>query len=198
MKGKKSTSGPSFEHGMFEADLVEINCYTSENFNSKDPEVNLTFVWNMGPNPDDESKDLMYYDSFVTLYQDEDGYPVIGGKKGKMYKRLYGLYGREFDPFADDLDWEIVFPAKYDDPDKLLNLPHWQSYNRDDPRLEIKSLKVAGQELIGRTAQIELGNAQKPDGTFSTKTSVIDCKPIARRRPRKVEAEAEDTEPLPI
>ena len=205
MKGRPSKSGPQFEHGVYEVQLQEVNCYVADNFNTKEPEVNLTFIWNMGEDPDNPNQDLLYFDGFVTLYQDEEGYPVIGGKRGKMYKRFYALLGEDFDPFDESLDFEIVFPDQYDDPEALMQLPHWQSFSKDDLRPKVKSIRINGSELIGKECQIELGHAQKPDGTFSTKTSVIDVKPMPRRRPAKrkpareeVEEVEEEQEELPV
>lgn len=202
IKGAKTKVTANVEAGVYEATLDEVNCYTSEDFNTNDPQVNLTFVWNLGEHPDKPEEDLLYFDSFVTLYQDDEGYPVIGGKGGKVYKRLYGLFGREFDP--TEADWDIVFPKQYDDdPEELLSLPHWKSYSKGDQRLKLRNLKLENVELIGKTSMIEIGNAKKPDGTYSQKLSVIDCKPLPKRRSTRrtetVEAEdAEEETALPV
>jgi hypothetical protein len=194
MKGKKTTGGP--EKGVYEVYLEAIQCAVSENFNTKDPEILLTFVWNLGENPNKPNEDLTFFD-YVTLYQDDEGYPVIGGKGGKMYKRMSGLSGKDFNP-AEEEDWEIVFPKQYDDPEKILNMPMQSSYGKDDTRLEVRSLKFRGVELIGKECQIELGNAKKPDGTYSDKISVINCMPLAKRNARRNRQEANENDERPV
>lgn len=194
MKGKASQKSYEFPHGPVEAVLEEVRCYVADNYNTKEPEVNLTLVWNMGEHPDKPNDDLLFYDAFVTVYQDDDGYPVIGGKRAKLYKRLYGLYGREFDPTDEGIDFEIAFPKKYDDPELLLDMP---GFDKDNPLL-VRSIKLYGKELIGQTAMIDLGFADIP-GTNkkSERTSIINCTPVARRPQRRNRPEPEEDAPAP-
>ncbi len=198
MKGRKSTVGYTHEKGTFEAFLQEVNCFTKEAFGGGSAELGLTFLWNMGEHPDDPDKDLIFFDSFVTLYQDDDGYPVVGGKGGKVFKRLYGLYGKDFEPTDEDIDFDVDFPKQFDDVETLMDMPDWKSYEKDDVRLKLRSLKLYGKELIGLSAMIELGHAMNPTTKKpSEKISVIDCKPMpktTKRRPQPVEPVEEETE----
>jgi hypothetical protein len=192
MKGRPAKKGFEYEHRTYEATLEEVNCYTAENINSKEVEVNLTLIWNLNEeHPEKPNEDLMFFDGFITVPQDDEGYPLLSGKKSKLYSRLYGLFGRDFDPTAEDVDYEFGFPKRYDSPEALLDMPMWNSYGKDDTRLKLRTMKLFGQELIGRSAIIELGYAEKPGGKKSDRTSVISCKPIPKRGKRRNQEDAD-------
>jgi hypothetical protein len=199
MKGRPAKKGFEYEHRTYEATLEEVNCYTSENMNTKELEVGLTFVWNLNEeHPEKPDEDLMFFDGFITVPQDDEGYPLLSGKRSKLYSRLYGLFGRDFDPTAEDVDYEFGFPKRYDSPEALLDMPMWNSYGKDDARLKLRFIKLFGIDLIGKSAIIELGNADKPGGGKSDRTSVISCKPVPKRNKRRNQEETDDEDEAPV
>jgi hypothetical protein len=180
IKGSKNSSGPTIEHGTYEAVLESVNAYTSDDFNTKQPKPSLTFVWNLGE--DDDGNEIKFFDSYIELKRDGNGLPTMPGVKHKFYNRISALYGERFDPKADEFDdWEIVLPEAFDTPEGIEDLPHVSTLGSGGERVEVESLTLRNVELIGKECQIEIGNIVKPDGKKSDKTSVVSANPMPRK-----------------
>lgn len=176
MKGQTAREGMNIEHGVYEAVLQEINIYTATAYKSDELQINVTLVWDLGENENGEPE--RFYDSFITIPFDKHG-PIMSGSKSKLYNRLSALHGARFDPKT--VDWELLPPEGHDTVETIFELPSWDAYKRDEPRAPADIL-IDGESVVGKQAQIEIGNAKKPDGTLSDRTSIVNANPMPKTR----------------
>lgn len=195
MKSKPASDSTFDKTGNFLALCTEIQCFTETNqFNGNKPEPNLTFILNLG-DIDETGKDVIFFQGFVTIPLDADGYPKMGGKKSRYYKLLSALYGDRFDPYDPNLDVEIGFPDDYNSVEGILNMPGFKDYVQGEEKLKLKYLKVNGKDIIGQECQIELDYPQKPDGTKSDKIAVTEATPLAKQPVRRSAPPAQQQAP---
>lgn len=166
--------------GNFRALLQEIQCFTEKNMQTQEPEVSLTYVFNLG-DLDDKGQDEIFYQGFVTVPRnDETGMPKMSGKKSRYYKITSALANEMFDPKDEKVSIRIGFPDEYASLEGILNMPSFKDYTPGEERLKLHSYLVNGKELIGQECNILLDHANKPDGTPSDRISIVEATAIAK------------------
>lgn len=184
----KPASNASFDKpGNYIAQLTEINCYTEADMNNGEPLPNLSFVFNLG-DLNGTGDDVLFYQGFVTIYLDDEGFPKMGGERSRYYKIVSALYGQRFDPKDESVEVDIGFPEEYNSVEGILQMPSFKDYGKDDERLALSHLKVNGVDIIGKECQLELGYPQKPDGSKGARIAVLEATPMVQRAPRRAAA----------
>ena len=147
---------------------------------TQEPEVSLTYVFNLG-DLDDKGQDEIFYQGFVTVPLDEKtGLPKMSGKKSRYYKITSALANEVFDPKDPNVSIRIGFPDDYATLEGILNMPGFKDYAQGEERLKLHSYLVNGKEIIGQECNIELDHANKPDGTPSDRISIVGATAIAK------------------
>jgi hypothetical protein len=166
--------GPNLEETTYEAELTKVTCWVANKYKSNDIEPSFTFWWNLG-DVEGNGQEVTRRDTFINVNLDEDGFPYLR-KTGRLYNRLCALYGSTFD--ADSTAWDFTLPGDWDseDPAVLLELPHVDEGKQEGfLPIELKSLRVNGQEMIGRLAMVKL---VKKGDYFNVESA----SPVPRRR----------------
>ena len=183
----KPASNEGFNQtGTFVALLEAVEAYAEGSYkNPDDKELNLTFVLNLG-DVEGKGKDVIFKQGFVRVPLDNDGIPKMGNDQSKYYMMVSGFYGDKFDPKSEKHLAELGLPEEYDSPETLLALPSYEDFKQggvleSEDRIKLNFLKIGGKDIIGEECNIELGYASKPDGTKSTKVSVINAMPIVKQ-----------------
>lgn len=193
--GSGKTKGGTFpgqfdpKLGTFNAELVGLQLYHSDNFNDKNKlDLCLGFIMDIeDPDASNEPQENGLYrhtESFVRLQVDDDGNFGPGGAKAKAYKLLSAFYGEDFNSFDDDFEWWFDFPEGVEF-DHIDDVPHHKSYQKDEEWLPLVDIfiKPAGKQergVMGSRAMIKFGHAQKPDGSYSDKISIIEAIALPR------------------
>ena len=167
MKGKIQQAA-QIEPGTYVAKLKAVTAWLTTKFQSEDMEPTLTFVWEL------EGETTSLYDSFIRIPLDQDGYPALK-EVGKLYNRLSALYGSRF-KVDEQLNWELILPEAYDSPEGLMSLPTYEERKEEGFRpIEVRSIKVAGRELIGGQCLLVVGEK-------NGRIRVLEAGPLPRGR----------------
>ena len=152
MQGKVQQGGPLAEPGVHPARLQRIEAYQATKYQSTETEPVLFITWDLGP--DEDGRDRTLRDSFIRIPLTWDCYPALNDKS-RLYNRLSAVYGARFE--VDKVQWTLELPEPYNSPAGLEELPHWDARSAEgfEP-VEVVSVTVDGEELIGRSAYIEV------------------------------------------
>ena len=177
MKGKVATE-INIDNGVYEAALKDINIYTADNYTKDGVVPTMTFIWDLGE--DENGNELTYFDPFINVPMDSEGFPKMGGTKSKMYDRISALYGRKFDP--KNIDWELQLPEEYDSPETFLELPMWNSFNNGNSDMERPkaNILIENMPLIGCECQIEIADVKKSNGEI--RQNIVKSVPMPKKK----------------
>ena len=162
-------------HGVYEAMLEAVSIFTGQTYETKTPQTQMTFVWILGE--DEQGDAVRFYDAYIPLLRKKGGEPMVGNTK--LYNRVSALHGERFDDRAN-----VDFVFEIDDGyniNSLEELPTTSKDTKEEERIYLKSLLLFGQELLGKSCNIEIGNPEKPGGGKSEKTKVVDASPLAKK-----------------
>jgi len=176
------------EPGTYEAVLEEVRGYRGKRYKSEEYEPKLVFIWNLG---EDEDGNPIHLWDFVRLPRDREGYPVLN-ENSHLYARLAALYGEPFPHDDPKFAPEIAFPEEYDSPEGLESLPTFEEAKEEGFRpVTLRSLKVAGEELLGKEALVTVVMKETKNGPRSFVQNVSPKPKAKRPKVKRLEAEAE-------
>lgn len=191
--GSKATTQTTFpgqfqvREGTFEAELLGMQIYWNDPFQKDaDPELQVGFILGIDDpdathDPDEETELYIHREQFVRLQVDDEGNFSPGGARAKAYKLISAFYGQDFDAFDSEFEWELE-AAEFDSMESIADIPHRKDYDKNDEWLRLDGVSVMGEPLFGKKAMIQFGYAQKPDGSYSDRLTVVGAMAMPRTR----------------
>jgi len=190
-KGKGFTSGKTAnkvfpgswipEAGTYEMTLAGAMLYWNDAFKEEDPpQLQMGFIFQVDdpdcPNEPMEGTESTYefVENYVRLQVDDDNNFSPGGKRAKAFKVLSALYGKEFDSFSDEFEWNVWSQAFEDlDLESIADVPHIKSYKEGERWLQLDEINIMGTNVIGQKCMIQIGFPERPDGKQSDNLRIV-------------------------
>ena len=189
------------ENGGYPAVFKGAELYRALQYGGENYEANMTLNWSLGV--DESGKEVIYRDSFITLPTDEDGYPMMKGSKSKLYNRIMVLVGKQFKPEDVGRDFELEYktPEEWDSPEAWQELPTFEDIRNGADAIPMQIL-IDGKDAAGTNVYLEIGHAEKPDGSFSERQSIVRASIPAKNKLKPVAikpiSQDEGVEALPV